>query len=316
MTDSATVGVAHWEEIEWLHRAKGEMDVSLQRLGDAAGTRGVGVNRVRVEPGKLPTPPHSHGASEELYFVLAGSGLAWQDGEVHAVRPRDCVVHRADEMEHTFVAGPGGLEFLVFGTRHPTELGWLPRSRAIRLGWPWVEGRDDDPWDIEATAEPLAVGDPAPRPANIRNVDEVELETVRHQTFVYFTPDETTRLAGLGWEKIPAGHRGSVPHCHSAEEEVFVILEGTATLELWPREGDVVETPLRAGHVVARPPGTRVSHSFRAGADGVTMLVYGTRDPNDMCWYPRSRKISWRGLGVIGRIETLDYSDGEPLEDD
>jgi uncharacterized cupin superfamily protein len=139
---------------------------------------------------------------------------------------------------------------------------------------------------------------------------------VRHQTFAYFTRDGTTVLAGLGWEKLPAGHRGSVPHCHSAEEEVFVILEGTATLELWPSKGDVEETPLRAGHVVARPPGTRVSHSFRAGPEGVTMLVYGTRDPNDMCWYPRSKKIAWRGLDVIGRIETLEYLDGEPIEED
>jgi hypothetical protein len=46
------------------------------------------------------------------------------------------------------------------------------------------------------------------------------------------------------------------------------------------------------------------------------MLVYGTRDTNDVCWYPRSQKIFWRGVGVIGRIETLDYGDGEPLEDD
>jgi uncharacterized cupin superfamily protein len=308
--------VAHWDEVDWRHNAKGEMDATWQGLGDAAGTRGVGVNRVRVEPGKLPTPPHSHGASEELYFVLAGSGLAWQDGEVYEVRPLDCVIQRPDEMEHTFVAGDHGLEYLVFGTRHPTELGWLPRSRAIRFGWPWVEGRDDDPWDVEATVEPLAYGEPGPRPANILNVDEVELQTVRHQTFAYFTQNERTKLAGLGWEQLPAGHRGSVPHCHSAEEEVFVILEGSATLELWPHEGEVEETPLRPGHLVARPPGTRVSHSFRAGADGVTMLVYGTRDPNDMCWYPRSRKIAWRGLGVIGRIELLEYFDGEPIEDD
>jgi uncharacterized cupin superfamily protein len=311
--------VAHWDEVEFHHRAKGEMDASLQRLGDAAGTRGVGVNRIRVEPGKLPTPPHSHGASEELYFVLAGSGLAWQDGQVHEVRPLDCVIHRADEMEHTFVAGAEGLEFLVFGTRHPTELGWLPRSHAIRFGWPWVEGRDDDPWDIEATVEPLAYGEQAPRPPNILNVDEVELETVRHQTFAYFTPDGTTRLAGFGWEQISAGHRGSVPHCHSAEEEVFVILDGTATLELWPSprsEAVREDVPLRAGHVVARPPGTRVSHSFRAGEDGVTMLVYGTREPNDMCFYPRSSKVAWRGLGVMGRVEHLEYFDGEPMEDD
>ena len=46
------------------------------------------------------------------------------------------------------------------------------------------------------------------------------------------------------------------------------------------------------------------------------MLVYGTRDPNDMAWFPRSRKIYWRGFGVVGRIETLDYSDGEPADDD
>jgi uncharacterized cupin superfamily protein len=311
------MGVAHWDEVESFHPAKGEMDATWQRLGDAAGTRAVGVSRVRVEPGRLPTPPHSHGASEELYFVLGGSGLAWQDGEVHEVRPLDCVIHRPDEMEHTFVAGPDGLEFVVFGTRHPTELGWLPRSRAIRLGWPWVQGRDDDPWDIEATVEPLAVGEPAPRPPNIVNVDELEFQTVRHQTFVYFTPDETTNLAGLGWEKLPAGHRGSVPHCHSAEEEIFVILEGSATLELWSTGGEIEEeAPLRAGHVVARPAGSRISHSFRAGPEGVEMLVYGTRDGNDMCWYPRSRKLSWRGLGVIGRIERLDYFDGEPIADD
>ena len=311
--------VAHWDEVEFHRSAMGEMDAEWQWLGRAAGTKRVGVNRVRVAPGKLPTPPHSHGASEELFFVLAGSGLAWQDGDVHEVRPLDCVIHRPNEMEHTFVAGPDGLEYLVYGTRHPTEFGWLPRSRAVRIGWPWIEGRDDDPWDIEATVGPLEHGEPAPRPENIVNVDEVELQSVRHQTFAYLTPDKTTELSGLGWEKLPAGHRGSVPHCHSAEEEIFVILEGTATLELWPSpraEAVRDDVPLRPGHVVARPPGTRVSHSFRAGPDGVTMLVYGTRDSNDMCFYPRSGKIAWRGLGVIGRVEHLDYFDGEPLEDD
>src|SRR5436309_2319742 len=102
-------------------------------------------------------------------------------------------------------AGPDGLEYLVFGTRHPTELGWLPRSRAIRFGWRWVEGRDDDPWEVEATVEPLAVGEPSPRPGNIVNVDEVEHE--EHEGLVTTAPlatRERSTLAGLHWEKIAA----------------------------------------------------------------------------------------------------------------
>ncbi len=312
------MGIAHWDEIEPQQRAKGEMDATWQRLGDPAGARTVGLNRVRVAPGKLPTPPHSHGASEEVFYVLAGSGLAWQDGDVHEVRPGDCVIHRADHHEHTFVAGPEGLDYLVFGTRHPTEIGWLPRSRAIRIGWPWVIGRDDDPWDIEAGVEPLVVGDPAPRPENIVNVDEVELETWGNATTAPLATHERSDLAGFHWERLRPDSRGSVPHCHSEEEEIFVILEGSATLELCPspvraaRGAEAEELELRPGHIVARPPGTGISHSFLAGPDGVTMLIYGTRRPNDMCWYPRSQKIFWRGLGVIGRIESLEYGDGEP----
>jgi hypothetical protein len=30
-----------------------------------------------------------------------------------------------------------------------------------------------------------------------------------------------------------------------------------------------------------------------------------------MCYYPRSNKIAFRGLGVIGRLERLNYWDGE-----
>jgi uncharacterized cupin superfamily protein len=113
---------------------------------------------------------------------------------------------------------------------------------------------------------------------------------------------------------------GAIPHCHSEEEEIFVVLDGSATLHLWPsplkleRGAKREEHALRAGHVVARPPGTGVSHFFVAGDDGCTMLVYGTRRPNDMCFYPRSNKVSWRGLGVIGRIEHVPYWDGETGE--
>jgi uncharacterized cupin superfamily protein len=104
----------------------------------------------------------------------------------------------------------------------------------------------------------------------------------------------------------------TAPHCHSAEEEIFVVLEGDGELELYADGPEPTERhPLRAGSVVARPPGTGVAHAFRGGEGGLTMLMYGTRDTNDVCYYPRSNKIYLSGVGVIARLERLDYWDGE-----
>jgi hypothetical protein len=41
------------------------------------------------------------------------------------------------------------------------------------------------------------------------------------------------------------------------------------------------------------------------------VLAYGTRDTRDVTFYPRSGKVSLRGVGLIGRLEVLDYWDGE-----
>ena len=85
-----------------------------------------------------------------------------------------------------------------------------------------------------------------------------------------------------------------------------MILDGDGILWL----GDD-EIPVRPGHVVARPAGTHVAHAFRGGADGLTLLAYGTREPNDIVWYPRSKKILWVGVDIMARVEPLEYWDGE-----
>jgi uncharacterized cupin superfamily protein len=284
------------------------MAASWQRLGDAVGCTTIGVSRVRIDPGRLSTPPHSHGASEEIVFVLGGSGFSWQDEQVYELRPGDCIVHLADHEEHTLRGGPDGLDVLIYGTRRPTEIGWLPRSGAIRLGWPWVEGRTDDPWDVEAQASPLEFGDPAPRPANIVNVDEADVDRGGHSDCAW----ETYHLSkaagsvqtGLKHETVPEGKLNCPPHCHGSEEEFFLVLDGEGVCLL----GDD-EFPVRRGSIVGRPPGTGVAHAFRGP---LTVLLYGTREPNDICYYPRSKKIGFFGVGVIARIESLDYWDGEP----
>jgi uncharacterized cupin superfamily protein len=284
------------------------MAASWQRLADAVGCLGLGANRVRIDPGRLSTPPHSHGASEEIVFVLGGSGLSWQDEQVYELRPGDCIVHLADHEEHTLRGGPDGLEVLICGTRQPTEIGWLPRSRAIRIGWPWVEGRTDDPWDIEAVSEPLEFGEPAPRLPSIVNVDDADavssVESDCQVEIRYLSREAGSVKAGMRHEVVADGKLNCPPHCHGAEEEFFLVLDGEGTCLL----GDE-ELPVRRGSVVGRPPGTGVAHAFRGP---LTLLTYGTREPNDICFYPRSNKIGFWGVGVVARVESLDYWDGEP----
>jgi len=197
------------------------------------------------------------------------------------VRPGDCIVHRVREA-HSLRAGDDGLDVLAFGTRGRTEVGHLPRAGVGWIGGTWTDvGTGDHPWEREA-----AVGEP--------------------------------ELTGLNWGLLHEGEEGAPPHLHSADEEIFVVLEGEGFFELWPtpqraREGlEYEEIPIRAGHVVSRPASSGIAHGIRAGAPGPTYLAYGTRNANDVCYYARSSKIYFRGLGLIARLEDLDYDDGEP----
>jgi uncharacterized cupin superfamily protein len=284
------------------------MAASWQRLGDAVRCTTIGVNRVRIDPGRLSTPPHSHGASEEIVFVLSGSGLSWQDEQVYELRPGDCIVHLADHEEHTLRGGPEGLEVLICGTRHPTELGWLPRSKAIRLGWPWVEGRTDDPWDVEAQAEPLEFGDPAPRPKNIVNVEDAEVLSLAKDDSAldirYIAREAGADRTGMRQYTIAPGKLDGEPHCHAAEEEFFLVLEGDGSVLL----GDE-EIPLRPGSFVGRPPGTGVAHAFRGP---LTLLTYGTNEPNEICYYPRSNLLKFWGVDAQIKAEPFTRFWDEP----
>jgi hypothetical protein len=93
--------ISHWDEVDGVRREKGPMAGTWQPLGGAAGSKTIGVNRIRIDPGRLSTPPHSHNRAEEIFFVLGGSGLSWQDGRVCEVRAGDTIVHLADHEEHT-----------------------------------------------------------------------------------------------------------------------------------------------------------------------------------------------------------------------
>jgi uncharacterized cupin superfamily protein len=317
--------VSQWDEIEGVLKTRGHISATWRPLSGARSVT-VGVQRIEIDPGCWSTPLHLENSEEEIFYVLGGSGVSLQwDGEnteAFEIGVGDCLVHLASEHAHTLHAGDDGLDVLAFGERHyPAGSTYLPRAGVSwGLGtWARTGDPEDHPWKREAEAGPPEVPDLSPRPERIVNVQAIEPSSAFLRTTVRSSWRDLGRTAGsertgLRHAVVEPGALMAPPHCHSAEEEIFVVLDGDGELELWPspRYGGEHELwPLRAGCTVARPAGTQRAHSLRAGAQGMTVLAYGTRDPNDMAFYPRSGKVNLRGLGVIGRIQQLDYWDGE-----
>jgi uncharacterized cupin superfamily protein len=300
--------LAHWDDVEPRRREAGHLAVNMRDLGTAAGTVGVGVTRWEVDPGKWSTPAHAELIEEEIFYVLGGSGLAWIDGETYEIGPGDCMVYNAAEEAHTHKAGPDGLDMLAFGMRAYNTGTLLPRAGTVRMDPATVDASSDPrhPWDREAAAGEPESPAPSKRPPNIVHFSDATRLDVKASIDRDLGRSAGSERTGLCHVEIAAGKQGAPHHCHSAEEEIFVILEGGGTLRL----GDE-RAPIRAGHVLGRPPGTRVAHSFRAGDEGMTYLAYGTREPNDIAYYPDSNKVNFRGIGLITRLERLDYWEGE-----
>jgi uncharacterized cupin superfamily protein len=305
--------IVHWDDVERTHESQGTIEFDGFDLGDAAGSVEVGVTRARVKPGKQSSPVHIEVAEEEIFYVLDGTGLSWQNGEKFEVRAGDCIVHRVGEEAHTMIGGLDGLDVLAFGERAVPALTWLPRPRVARMGIS-IHVPPLEPWALEAAQGELELPEPSPRRANIVNVDDVEDEDGWRDLGRAAGSVRT----GVSRVAVPAGRLHNMPHCHSAEEELFVVLEGNGTLELTPSptlvtafDAQPESHAVRAGHVVSRPASTRIAHAFRAGEVGLTMLAYGQRRSNDIVYYPRSNKINFRGVGLIARLDHVRYEDGE-----
>src|SRR5262249_14421441 len=202
---------------------------SWSDLGIAAGSVDVGLRRIEVDPGKRSTPPHVHGAEEEIFYVLAGSGISWQDGRTCEVAAGDCLVHRAEAEAHTLLAGPDGLDVLAFGQRVRVEASFLPRANVAWLPPTWVDaGGGPGPWERDAAVGELEFPAAGPRLSTVVGRADVAEQRIDRGGSSYGVRD-LARAAGsvqtgLRHLAVAAGKLGPPPHCHSAEEELFVVL--------------------------------------------------------------------------------------------
>ncbi|MFZ1996204.1 MAG: cupin domain-containing protein, partial [Solirubrobacteraceae bacterium] len=132
------MGLTHFDEAPTRDYALGHLRNRWTMLGEAAGCETIGVRRIQIEPGGWSTPAHEHGRSEEIFYVLAGSGVSWQRGRTAPIRAGDCIVYLARGGEHTLHAHEP-LDVLAFGTRAYDEALRLPRLGISTLGGRAVE---------------------------------------------------------------------------------------------------------------------------------------------------------------------------------
>jgi uncharacterized cupin superfamily protein len=296
--------LSHWDDAPTDVEDLGTIGGTWSFLGEAVGALRLGVNRFRLEAGKVATPQHAE--DEEVFYVLGGSGWSVQSDGCFAIGAGDVVYYPAHEIAHTVVAGDDGLDVIAMGTdEHPRGVVRFPRIDKVRLAGHLLSGDHTHQWVLENALPRVEIADPPdPRPSTIVNVADVEPFSWGDREGRILARPLGARGIALNTAHLPAGAEGAPLHCHSMEEELFVVLEGDGVLLLG---SDEEEHPLRRGSVIGRPPGTGVAHAFRAGEQGMTLLMFSDKHPNDMTYYPRTGKVSLRGLGITIQPEIVPW---------
>ena len=232
-------------------------------------------------------------------------------------RAGDTIVHVAGGPAHTLIGGderPRGAHLRAAASRRrsaccPASVAWLADSRV-------EAGSTTHPWAAEA-ALGIPEGTPGERPANVVAPRRRRGRLRRDRQAPRPRGGRDTDRAQLA--ALPPNEEGAPPHCHSADEEIFVVLDGEGTLELWAPPSPAAPAPDRAAETppsaaATSSPGRRHPHlALLPGGDaGLTYLAYGTREPNDICYYPRSNKVFFRGNRPDRAPRAARVRDGEP----
>ncbi|MBC7601314.1 MAG: cupin domain-containing protein [Ramlibacter sp.] len=124
------------------------------------------------------------------------------------------------------------------------------------------------------------------------------------------------RKLGASIDILPPGKRGCPYHLHHAQEEMFIVIEGSGTL----RVADEM-LPLKVGDVIFIPAGPEYPHQIINTSDApLKYMSISTMETPEICEYPDSGKYLAEGsldkatpFGVIDRKGSgLDYWEGEP----
>lgn len=272
----------------------GEIAAARRRLGLAGGAKRLGVAIIEIDPGKRPSPPHSHADEDEAFLVLAGSGLSYltsgsKDVRTYAIGVDDLIWHPANGDAHTLIAGEQGLTVLVVAEGSRTNITWLPRTRQFWLGPRWSPGDTAPPFVADAERGPLELPEPsAERPPTVRNLADFPLNEGREGRLAYATrglgPDSGSDKLVLAQDDMPPDTHNTDLHFHSAREEAWYVRGGAGVARL----GEDAH-PLGPGSFWLRRENTGVGHRIEVGPEGMQLITMGDLVGGDVVVYPEKR---------------------------
>jgi uncharacterized cupin superfamily protein len=100
--------IVHWTHIEGPDDSRYPGDDELMgidaRFGRHFGLTRLGINHVRLPPGRRTSYPHAESTEEEFVLVLEGTPDVWLDGRLHRLEPGDGVGFPSGTgLCHTFI---------------------------------------------------------------------------------------------------------------------------------------------------------------------------------------------------------------------
>jgi uncharacterized cupin superfamily protein len=154
----------------------------------------------------------------------------------------------------------------------------------------------------------------------IRNFNEVPMEAwsrppLYENMAARLAPGTAAQKLGASIDILPPGKMSCPYHFHHAQEEMFVVLQGSGTLRV---AGE--QLPIKTGDVIFIPAGPEYPHHIINTSDApLQYLSVSTRETPEICEYPDSGKYyaMARGEGardfdaIQRKGGSVDYWDGE-----
>ena len=249
--------ITHWDDVEPSRRERGHIAASWQSL-TGANSITTGVQRISVDPGggrprciSRARRRRSSTCSRAVGSRCSGTAKARRrsrSGRATASSTsRSSTRTRSARATTASSSSPSGSATMPANTL-------LPRAGVSWLGSTWVlQGAPEDhPWTREAAVGPSnlggARGAAAAHRQRRRRAPTAAGDGRRDRASAVRGLGDAagSERVGLSHYVVQPGMLMNPPHVHSAEEEIFVVLEGSGTVMLYPSprdDGEIEEFP-------------------------------------------------------------------------